>query len=375
VPQVDVKAEFVMAAVKVPDKGVPCADYSGGAEPFQTAHRPQSGFQTAVICFDPVFMYSPRYDKRLAAARRVLAAGRAPGRSEVTSAGAGPYSSARVKNRRVAAKVRSSHTRTSMTWPNKSIVRYKEIHRPETLTYVRRQTIGRQGCAGPPRQRRCIDQACLILPATDAPGPFRPILGDYRRRRGPRASICLVSCGVMLMFPPCLLTGTVDDGFGCYRHWGSNQAGSVSDVETMVAGGPGGVGLASAVDLRAAASDVVIPTIRMVAADLAERADFDLDSVDELRIAVHETCALLVRIAASDARLRCRFCVWPQRVQLAAEVDIDDMSDPLPVGSIGWWVLNCFADEVNALVLPAEPGQHGRVCLALVKDSVIMPRP
>jgi serine/threonine-protein kinase RsbW len=149
----------------------------------------------------------------------------------------------------------------------------------------------------------------------------------------------------------------------------------ISDVETMMAGGAGDVALAGAVDLRTTASHVVIPTIRLIAADLAERADFDRTSVDELRIAVHEACALLVRIAASDARLRCRFTVWPQRVKLAAEVDIDDMSDPLPVDSIGWWVVNCFADEVNALVLPAEPGQHGRVCLALAKDTVTMPRP
>jgi serine/threonine-protein kinase RsbW len=104
-------------------------------------------------------------------------------------------------------------------------------------------------------------------------------------------------------------------------------------------GGAGGAALAGAVDLRTAARYVVIPTIRMVAADLAARADFDLDSVDELRIAVHEACALLVRIAASDARLRCRFTVRPERVKLAAEVDIDDRSDPLPVGSIAWGVL------------------------------------
>jgi hypothetical protein len=83
-----------------------------------------------------------------------------------------------------------------------------------------------------------------------------------------------------------------------------------------------------------------------------------------------------VRIAASDARLRCRFTVRPQRVKLAAEVDIDDRSDPLPVGSIAWGVLTCLADEVNALVLPAEPSQHGQVCIALAKDSVTtMQRP
>jgi serine/threonine-protein kinase RsbW len=107
----------------------------------------------------------------------------------------------------------------------------------------------------------------------------------------------------------------------------------------------------------------------MVAADLAARADFDLDSVEDLRMAVDEACALLVCIAARNARLSCTFTVRPDRVELAVEVDVDDAADPLTPGSIGWRILNCLADEVNALVLPAEPGQHGRVCIILAKDS------
>lgn len=118
------------------------------------------------------------------------------------------------------------------------------------------------------------------------------------------------------------------------------------------------------------AKGVVLPTIGTVAADLAARADFDLEAVDELRMAVDGTCALLVGIAAADAGSRCRFIAGPERVELAAEIDIDNVDDPLPIGSIGWRVLNCLADEVNALVLPAEPRQHGRVCIALAKDSM-----
>lgn len=46
VTRIDIKAEFAMAAVQVLDKGMPCADYSGGAQPFQTAYRPQPGSWT-----------------------------------------------------------------------------------------------------------------------------------------------------------------------------------------------------------------------------------------------------------------------------------------------------------------------------------------
>jgi hypothetical protein len=54
VARVDVDGEFVVAAVKVLDEGVSGANHSGGAQPFESAHRPQSGFQAAVICFDGV---------------------------------------------------------------------------------------------------------------------------------------------------------------------------------------------------------------------------------------------------------------------------------------------------------------------------------
>ena len=59
--RVDIKAEFIMAAVQVLDKCVSCADYSGRAQPFKTAHRPQPGFQTAVICFYRVIQILPHY--------------------------------------------------------------------------------------------------------------------------------------------------------------------------------------------------------------------------------------------------------------------------------------------------------------------------
>lgn len=134
--------------------------------------------------------------------------------------------------------------------------------------------------------------------------------------------------------------------------------------------GAGSVASACTTDLDTAARSIAIPTIRVVAADLAARADFDLDSIEDLRIAVDEACMLLVRIAASDTRLRCRFTVRPERIELAAEVDICGVDQPLPVGSLGWRVLNCLADEVNALVVPPGSNEHGRVCIALTKNRV-----
>lgn len=128
-------------------------------------------------------------------------------------------------------------------------------------------------------------------------------------------------------------------------------------------------------ELHTAASTVAIPTIRTVAADLAARADFDLDAIDDLRMAVDDLCAMLVRIAAADATLHCTFTVRPERIEVTAEIDVDDLADPLPTGSFAWRVLQCLADEVGATSVPAGPGRRGRVRITLAKDAVTAPQP
>ena len=132
------------------------------------------------------------------------------------------------------------------------------------------------------------------------------------------------------------------------------------------AGGAGPIGVT---EVHTTASALAIPAIRAVAVDLAARVDFDLDSIDDLRMAVDDTCARLVRLAASNATLSCSFAVQLERIELTAEVEVEDMMDPLPRGSFGWWVLQCLADEVTALVLPDEPGHGGRVCIILIKNA------
>jgi serine/threonine-protein kinase RsbW len=128
------------------------------------------------------------------------------------------------------------------------------------------------------------------------------------------------------------------------------------------------------IELHTAATPVVIPTIRTVAADLAARADFDLDSIDDLRMAVDDVCALLVRIAALNATLSCTFTVRAEQIELAAEVDADDSADPLPTRSFGWRVLESLADEVSARFLPGAQGQRARVRITLAKGALTAPQ-
>lgn len=128
------------------------------------------------------------------------------------------------------------------------------------------------------------------------------------------------------------------------------------------------------IELQTTAGAIAIPTIRTVAADLAARADFDLDSIDDLRMAVDDVCAMLVRIAALNATLSCRFTVRAERIELAAEIDADDSADPLPTRSFGWRVLESLADEVSTRFLPGAQGQSGRVCVTLAKGAVTAPQ-
>ena len=124
------------------------------------------------------------------------------------------------------------------------------------------------------------------------------------------------------------------------------------------------------IELHTTANPVVIPVIRAVAADLATRAGFEADSIDDLRMAVDDACAMLVRIAAEGATLSCRLTVWPERIEAVADVDVEDGAQPLPIGSFGWRVLECLAEEVKACAVPAQPGQRGRVRITLGKQAV-----
>ena len=128
--------------------------------------------------------------------------------------------------------------------------------------------------------------------------------------------------------------------------------------------------LVLSIELHTTASTVVIPVIRAVAADLAALANFELDSIDDLRMAVDDACAMLLGIAGNSATLSCWFTVRPERIEAVAEVDVEDGAGPLPTGSFGWRVLECLAEEVSSCVLPAQAGQRGRVRMTLGKHPM-----
>ena len=115
---------------------------------------------------------------------------------------------------------------------------------------------------------------------------------------------------------------------------------------------------------RTSATAALIPTIRAVVSDLAARADFDLDAISDLRMAVDEACATLVDAADPSSVLQCRFLVQPERIRVHAEVEAAKPDIVLSTDTFGWRVLQTLADEVEMLHHPAGDG-HRAISIAI----------
>lgn len=103
--------------------------------------------------------------------------------------------------------------------------------------------------------------------------------------------------------------------------------------------------------MQVAAEASELPPLRLVAADLAARADFDLDTVEDLRLAVDEAAAELVAVAAADAVLTCTLWLDAGQMEVTASVPAKPGAR-LRQDSFGWRVLTTLVDEVR---LTGEP--------------------
>jgi serine/threonine-protein kinase RsbW len=91
----------------------------------------------------------------------------------------------------------------------------------------------------------------------------------------------------------------------------------------------------------------MVPTVRAVTADLARRADFDLDVVADLRLAVDEACAELIRLSSPTHLLYGAFRVDSSQVQLSVRVRASDVTARIDPAGFGWRVLRALTDTVS----------------------------
>jgi serine/threonine-protein kinase RsbW len=100
------------------------------------------------------------------------------------------------------------------------------------------------------------------------------------------------------------------------------------------------------VEVRVLADPALIPSVRAVAADLAARADFDLDAVSDLRMAVDEACSALLPLATAGGQLRCGFSVAGGTIEAICRVPVAGGAS-LRQDTFGWRVLTTLTDAAE----------------------------
>ena len=100
-------------------------------------------------------------------------------------------------------------------------------------------------------------------------------------------------------------------------------------------------------ELRVPTSPTQLPAVRAMAGDLAMRMDFDLDAVEDLRLAVDEACATLSSVALGDSPLTVVFEAFREGLRIDAWVPTAPGVD-VPRDGFGWAVLHTLVDTVEA---------------------------
>ncbi|HEY2203973.1 MAG TPA: ATP-binding protein [Pseudonocardia sp.] len=119
-------------------------------------------------------------------------------------------------------------------------------------------------------------------------------------------------------------------------------------------------------EIRISARPELIPTVRTVASDLAGRADFDLDAISDLRMAVDEACTTLIGFASDDG-LNCKFVLDAERIEVTVSASSVPPGAEISTDSFGWRVLQTLADEVSTL--RGVDGHADALAIRLTKQS------
>ena len=118
--------------------------------------------------------------------------------------------------------------------------------------------------------------------------------------------------------------------------------------------------------LRLPAASAYLSVLRTATASLASRLDFNLDDIEDLRIAVDEACALLLPYASLGADLECAFDLDTDGLTVSVSVPTDRPA-PIAHDSFAWTVLNALVGDVTSDVT------SDRVTVTLAKHRAVPP--
>ena len=104
---------------------------------------------------------------------------------------------------------------------------------------------------------------------------------------------------------------------------------------------------AERLELRVPTTPTQLPAVRAMAGDLAMRMDYDLDAVEDLRLAVDEASATLASIALPETPLAVVFEVGSRGLHIDAWVATTPGTE-VPRDGFGWAVLATLVDSVDS---------------------------
>lgn len=117
------------------------------------------------------------------------------------------------------------------------------------------------------------------------------------------------------------------------------------------------IGATDDIEVRLGANLVHLPVVRAIAMNIAMRADFDVDAISDLELAVDEACSSLITRALPDSILACRFTIGPDEIVFTASVTSHEDTPP-STSTFGWRVLTTLTDSVVGWVEPGDQLFH-----------------
>jgi serine/threonine-protein kinase RsbW len=121
------------------------------------------------------------------------------------------------------------------------------------------------------------------------------------------------------------------------------------------------------VEVQIPADGAYLSVLRTATAGLAARLDFTLDEIEDLRIAVDESCAMLLQKAVPGSSLICRFDLGGDALAITVSAPTLDGATPAR-DTFAWTVLTALAGEVDAVT-----GEDGStVAITMVKRRDIL---
>jgi serine/threonine-protein kinase RsbW len=117
---------------------------------------------------------------------------------------------------------------------------------------------------------------------------------------------------------------------------------------------------AERLELRVPTTATQLPAVRAMAGDLAMRMDYDLDAVEDLRLAVDEASAILSAVGLAEEPLTVVFETTRAGLHIEAWVPTED-GVTVPQDGFGWAVLQTLVDAVHARSAAQDtvPGGNG----------------